>query len=90
MHKMFPAISGQSTVVTEDDLENYTWSQHEHTLWNIKKYNLKSAIFNTANSWKELKITTLANSWMQSQKLILRNLIPLTSNVCCSEQERLK
>ncbi|KAG7161286.1 Tigger transposable element-derived protein 7-like 39 [Homarus americanus] len=30
---------------------------------NVKNYNLKSAIFNLAASWKALKTTTLANAW---------------------------
>lgn len=32
-------------------------------LTNIKNYNLKSAIFNLAASWKAMKITTLATAW---------------------------
>ncbi|KAG7172736.1 Tigger transposable element-derived protein 7-like 55 [Homarus americanus] len=35
----------------------------QRTLANIKKYDLKSAIFNFAASWKDVKISTLASSW---------------------------
>ena len=33
------------------------------TLANIKAYNIRSAIFNMAYSWSDIKISTLANSW---------------------------
>lgn len=45
----------------EEDLENDTRGQR--TLRNIKNYNLKSAIYNFASSWKCVKMTTLSNCW---------------------------
>ena len=35
----------------------------ERTLTSVKKYSIKSAIFNLAASWKDVKLTTLSNSW---------------------------
>jgi hypothetical protein len=33
------------------------------TLQNLRGYSIKSAIFNSAAAWKEIKTTTLANGW---------------------------
>ncbi|KAG7164360.1 Tigger transposable element-derived protein 7-like 65 [Homarus americanus] len=49
----------------DDDVNN---TRGICTLANIKKYNLKSAIFNFAAAWKDVKISTLDNSW---KKLLL-------------------
>lgn len=45
----------------EEDIENDT--RGLRTLQKMKNYNLKSGLFNFASSWKDLKISTLANSW---------------------------
>ncbi|KAG7176854.1 Tigger transposable element-derived protein 7-like 52, partial [Homarus americanus] len=52
----------------EEDLTEDTRGQR--TVNNVKNYNLKSAIFNLAASWKALKTTTLANAW----KILLYNV----------------
>ena len=49
-------------VILEDD-EALEDTRGEQTLENIGKYNLKSAIFNLASSWRDVKCTTLANFW---------------------------
>ena len=33
----------------------------QRALSNIKTYNIKSAIYNFASAWKDVKITTLSN-----------------------------
>ena len=35
----------------------------QRTLKNKKAYNTKSAINNFASAWKDVKLTTLSNSW---------------------------
>ncbi|XP_042211690.1 tigger transposable element-derived protein 7-like [Homarus americanus] len=45
----------------DEDLTEDTRGQR--TVNNVKNYNLKSAIFNLAASWKTLKTTTLVNAW---------------------------
>ncbi|XP_042230039.1 tigger transposable element-derived protein 7-like [Homarus americanus] len=55
-------------VVLEDEDDDVNNTRGICTLANIKKYNLKSAIFNFAAAWKDVKISTLDNSW---KKLLL-------------------
>ncbi|KAG7154717.1 Tigger transposable element-derived protein 7-like 9 [Homarus americanus] len=55
------ASSPGRKVNEEEDLTEDTRGQR--TVNNVKNYNLKSAIFNLAASWKALKTTTLANAW---------------------------
>ncbi|KAG7157467.1 Tigger transposable element-derived protein 7-like 19 [Homarus americanus] len=47
---------GRKVNLTED-------TRGQRTVNSVKNYNLKSAIFNLAASWKALKTTTLANAW---------------------------
>ena len=50
-------------VVIEDEEDIIEDTRGQRTLNNIKSYNLKSGIFNFASAWKQVKLTTLANSW---------------------------
>ena len=52
-------------VVIEDEAED---TRGLRTLNNIKTYSIKSAIFNFASAWKQVRISTLANCW---KKLLL-------------------
>ena len=45
----------------EEDAEEDT--RGARTLENIKKYSIKSALYNLADSWRDIKCTTLANCW---------------------------
>lgn len=45
----------------EEDRENDT--RGERTLASLRNYNIKSAIHNFADAWKNCKTTTLANAW---------------------------
>ena len=47
-------------VVIEDGLVD---NRGERTLANIKRYNIRSAIFNFAAAWQDLRPLVLANSW---------------------------
>jgi hypothetical protein len=49
------------SVCYEDDAEEDTTGVR--TLQNLRGYSIKSAIFNFAAAWKEMKTTTLANGW---------------------------
>jgi hypothetical protein len=51
------------SVCYEDDSEEDT--RGVRTLQNLHKYSIKSAIFNFAAVWKEIKTTTLANGWIK-------------------------
>ena len=50
-------------VVLEEEEDAEEDTRGARTLEKIKKYSIKSAIYNLANSWKDLKCTTLANCW---------------------------
>jgi hypothetical protein len=45
---------------TEDAEED---TRGTRTPQNLHAYNIRSAIFNLAAAWKDMKITTLANAW---------------------------
>ena len=47
-------------VVVEDGLVE---NRGERTLANIKRFNNRSAIFNFAAAWQDLRLSVLANSW---------------------------
>ena len=47
-------------VVIED---GFVDNRGERTLANIKRYNIRSAIFNFAAAWQDLRPSVLANSW---------------------------
>ena len=47
-------------VVIDDELVD---NRGERTLANIKRYNIRSAIFNFAAAWQDLRPSVLANSW---------------------------
>ena len=47
-------------MVFEDRLVD---NKGEHTLANIKRYNICSAIFNFAAAWQDLRPSVLANFW---------------------------
>ena len=47
-------------VVIED---GFVDNRGERTLANIKRYNIRSAIFNFAAGWQDLRPSVLANSW---------------------------
>lgn len=53
----------QDCLVFFEDEEGCSTSLGEQTLINMKNYNIKNALFNWASSWKEVKATTIANSW---------------------------
>ncbi|XP_062854201.1 tigger transposable element-derived protein 7-like [Trichomycterus rosablanca] len=55
-------------VVLEDEEDLEEDRRVQRTLNNINNYNLKSAIYNFASSWRDVKITTLSNVW---KKLLL-------------------
>ncbi|KAK3886656.1 hypothetical protein Pcinc_009210 [Petrolisthes cinctipes] len=55
-------------VVLEEEEDLDEDKRGQRTLNNIKNYNFKSAIYNFASSWKDVKITTLSHSW---NKLLL-------------------
>ena len=44
-------------VIEEED------TRGQRTLKNMKTYDIKSAIYNFVSGWKDVKITTLSNSW---------------------------
>ena len=46
---------------TEEDIDED--HRGERTLENIKKYNIKDAIYNMAEAWNDMKATTLSNAW---------------------------
>ena len=46
----------------EDD-ESKVDIRGERTLANIKNYNIRSAIYNFAAAWQDLKVPVLSNSW---------------------------
>ena len=48
-------------IVIEDD-ETEVDIRGEHTLANIKNYNISSAIYNFAAAWQDLKVPVLSNS----------------------------
>ncbi|KAK3884886.1 hypothetical protein Pcinc_010860 [Petrolisthes cinctipes] len=56
---------GEVMVVLEDDDEVTAEedTRGARTLENMKKYTLKSAIFNWATAWKDVKTSTLENGW---------------------------
>lgn len=58
-------------LVTEEDEYLKKSTRGLCILETVKKYNLKSALFNLAASWKELQRLTLANGW---KKKMLYNL----------------
>lgn len=45
------------------DKDNEEDTRGQRTLQNLKSYSLKSAIFNFAAAWKEVKMQTLENGW---------------------------
>ena len=44
----------------EDEVED---TRGQRTLENLRRYNIKSAIFNVSSAWKEISQATLANAW---------------------------
>lgn len=60
----------QCLVVTEDgmDEEGYEDTRGKKTLENLKAYNIKSAIYNFAEAWKKVPMTTLRNAWCKLLK----------------------
>ena len=49
------------TIIEVDETEvDIRW---ERTLANIKNYNIRSAIYNFAAAWRDLKVPVLSNSW---------------------------
>ena len=50
-------------VMLEDERDMMEDTRGAHTLANIKAYNIKSALFNLASAWHDMKLTTLANCW---------------------------
>ena len=49
------------TVIEDDETE--VDIRGERTLANIKNYNIRSAIYNFAAAWQDLKVPVLSNSW---------------------------
>ena len=67
-------------VVIEDGLVD---NRGERTLANIKKYNIRSAIFNFAAAWQDLRPPVLANSWKKErQKLTSKDSRQWTFFIC--------
>ena len=38
----------------------------QRTIENIKTYNIRSAIYNLASAWNDVKMITVSNSWKKS------------------------
>ena len=50
---------GEVLVVIEEEED----TRGQRSINNIKSYNIKSAIYNFASAWKDMKMTTLSNLW---------------------------
>ncbi|KAG7176901.1 Tigger transposable element-derived protein 7-like 54 [Homarus americanus] len=61
-------FGGHSTTTPKPLIMKHPHQATRATYINQHQYNLKSAIFNFAASWKDVKISTLANCW---KKLLL-------------------
>ena len=59
-------------VVIPDEDDEIEDTRGLRTLEKIKSYNIKSGIYNFASSWKQVKISTLANYW----KKLLQDIDP--------------
>ncbi|UYV80580.1 hypothetical protein LAZ67_19000797 [Cordylochernes scorpioides] len=53
----------ESCLVFSSDADQPNNSVGEQTFSNLKKYDIKKAIFNFGNSWDELKSSTIRNVW---------------------------
>ncbi|UYV66517.1 TIGD7 [Cordylochernes scorpioides] len=53
----------ESCLVFSSDADQPNNSVGEQTFSNLKKYDIKKAIFNFGNSWDELKSSTIRNGW---------------------------
>ncbi|KAK3880961.1 hypothetical protein Pcinc_014611 [Petrolisthes cinctipes] len=50
-------------VVLEDENDETADTRGERTKANIKAYNIRSALYNLAYSWADVKVVSLANYW---------------------------
>jgi hypothetical protein len=55
--------SDEVMVVIEDNDDEVEDARGKSTLQNIRNYNIKSAVFNWGDAWREVKVSVLANCW---------------------------
>ena len=60
-HNLRRYLNEVLTVIEDDETE--VDIRGERTLANIKNYNIRSAIYNFAAAWQDLKVPDLSNSW---------------------------